>query len=223
MRALAIDTSSHRAGVALRQDGETVAYEQNDEPALHAERLVTLVERAFARAGWRRGEIDLVAACVGPGSFTGIRVGLATAKGIALGLDKPLVGVESLEAMAAPARSEQVEVIVPLLDARKNELFWAAYSRAGERILGPGHVARGDIAEALAPLLSRGIVVVGEVAADLSLPAARIVRGELTDLPHAAEVARVALERFAKSGPGDLDALEPVYVRPPDITTPKAG
>src|SRR3954470_12060940 len=137
MRALAIDTSTRRAGVVLLEGPRVVAAEESHDPRSHAERLLDLIERAFRAAGWNKKDIDLVASGLGPGSFTGVRVALATAKGIALALDRPLVGVGSLEAMAVSAweippddaGEAAPEVIIPLLDARKGEVFWAAYGR----------------------------------------------------------------------------------------------
>src|SRR4051812_48923104 len=102
MRALSIDASSRRATVVLLEAETVVAREHNDDSQNHAERLIDLIDRAMSAAGWTKTQIDLVASGLGPGSFTGIRVGLATAKGIALALDRPIVGVGSLEAMAAP-------------------------------------------------------------------------------------------------------------------------
>lgn len=224
MRALSIDTSTHRAGVALWADGTCVARETNADPSLHAERIVSLIERALATSGWQRSALDLIVSCVGPGSFTGIRVGLATAKGIALGLDRPIVGVGSLEAMAAAASGTTSGVIVPLLDARKGEIFWAAYAQDGSQVSAPAHVAVANIEQALAPFIERGATVVGEFADSLTLSdAVRRWRSEATDLPDPVYVARVGVTKFERSGPDNLDGLEPVYVRPPDITSPKAG
>jgi tRNA threonylcarbamoyladenosine biosynthesis protein TsaB len=220
MRALGIDTSTHRAQVALWDGATCVARESNDDPRLHAERLVGLIDLAMGRAGWNKSQIDLVACCVGPGSFTGVRVALATAKGIALGLGRPIVGVGSLEAMASAARASGEKRVVPLLDAKKSEVFWAAYDEVGAVLAGPGHVSVHEVAE-----LVRGIgqvVLVGEVAASLALPGLRVLSSPATDLPDALEVARLGAIKLAERGGDDVHGLEPVYVRPPDITVPKA-
>src|SRR5436190_24352722 len=100
MRALSIDTSTHRAQIAL-WTGTCAALEEHDDPSRHAEALLGMVDRALAAAGWRKTDLDLIVTCVGPGSFTGLRAGVATAKGIALALDRPVIGISGLEAMAS--------------------------------------------------------------------------------------------------------------------------
>lgn len=224
MRALGIDTSTHRAQVALWDGAACAAREANDDPRVHAETLIGLIDRAMATAGWSKTELDLVACGVGPGSFTGVRVAVATAKGIALGLGKPLVGVGSLEAMASAARATAGQIVVPLLDARKGEVFWAAYDSQGALVAGPGHVAIESVGGVAVGLGPRELVWVGEIAALLVLPGERrIVRSPETDLPDALEIARLGVARHVAHGVDDLHALEPAYVRPPDITMPKAA
>jgi tRNA threonylcarbamoyladenosine biosynthesis protein TsaB len=218
MRALGIDTSTHRAQVALWDGASCAAREASDDPRLHAERLIGLIDRAMSTAGWTKSQIDLVACCVGPGSFTGVRVALATAKGIAFGLDKPIVGVGSLEAMASAARATAGQIVVPLLDAKKGEVFWAAYGRL---IAGPDHLAAGAIGTVLEGL-PRDVVLVGEISTSLAPRGLRVLRSPETDLPDALEVARLGVAKYGQRGADDLHALEPVYVRPPDITMPKA-
>ena len=230
MRALAIDTSTYRAEVALWSAGACVAREQNLDPAKHAESLFGLIDRAFGQARWKKTELDLVVPCIGPGSFTGARVGLAAAKGIALALDRPIVGVSGLEAMAgaarrvAAARAAEADAVVAMLDARKGEVFWEAFGREGERLAGPGHVAAARVQEALATLPPKKLVVGGiaEELADLGWPQGIVFRSTETDLPDVAEVARLGVRKLEERGPDDLAALEPIYVRPPDITLPKA-
>jgi len=221
MRALGIDTSTHRAGVALWDGASCPARETNDDPRLHAERLVGLIDRAIVTAGWSKSQIDLVACCVGPGSFTGVRVALATAKGIALGLGRPIVGVGSLEAMASAAHATAGQIVVPLLDARKGEVFWAAYDSEGALLAGPGHVAAGAVTDVVVGLGDGEVVLVGEIAATLAVQGLRVLSAPGTDLPDALEVARLGVVKHGQRGPDDLHGLEPVYVRPPDITMPK--
>jgi tRNA threonylcarbamoyladenosine biosynthesis protein TsaB len=228
MRALAIDTSTYRAEVILWSAGACVAREENLDPARHAEALFGLIDRAFARAGWKKTELDLVVPCIGPGSFTGARVGLSAAKGIALALDRPIVGVSGLEAMASalrriePERVRASDAVVALLDARKGEVFWAAYGREGEALAGPGHVAAARLVELFETLPAKKLVV-GRIAAELgNLPwQDALFRSSETDLPDVGEVARLGILKFQQRGSDDLGALEPVYVRPPDITLPK--
>jgi tRNA threonylcarbamoyladenosine biosynthesis protein TsaB len=221
MRALSIDTSSPRAGVALWSDGDVVAYQQNDEPKLHGERLLTMIERACAEAGWARSQIDLIACGLGPGSFAGVRIGVATAKGIALALHRPIQGVASLAAMADAALRDEPTLVLALLDARRGEVFWALYDHAGGAVVGPAHASVEALPTALATQAGAPIIAVGEVASSMALPGVRVFRSVESDLPHARHVARCAVARYARGEHDDVHALEPVYVRPPDITLPR--
>jgi tRNA threonylcarbamoyladenosine biosynthesis protein TsaB len=235
MRALAIDTSTETTGVALGDGAVCVARTPVDpprsgasEPGRHAEQLLELVDGVLQKAGWKKHDLELVACCIGPGSFTGVRVGVATAKGIALALGLPIVGIGSLEVMAraycarvgAPSADDG---IVALLDARKGEVFWAAYASDGALLAGPGHIDATQIADVAGQVPRRKITYVGEVARRLALPPTSIVTGAEIDRPDPAMLARFAIATLARRGPDDLDALEPAYVRPPDITLPKAS
>ena len=220
MRALAIDTSSQRASVVLWENGRSSATEHNDDPKRHAETLAGLIERALASAGWSKKQIDLISCCVGPGSFTGVRVGLSCAKGLALGLNRPIVGVGSLAAMAYDVKLDRGEVVVPLLDARKGEVFWAAYDVDRACVAGPGHVTASRVREIFDALGTTNPVVVGEITSRLDVGSRRVLRGETTDVVDGTVIARIGIEIFAERGADDLDALEPTYVRPPDITLP---
>lgn len=167
-----------------------------------------LVTRAFAEAGFAKGSIDKIAVGVGPGSFTGLRVGIALAEGLALGLDRPLVGVGSLRAMtfAVPASDRRMRVAI--LDARREELFVAAHAANGKERLAPVAIARATARAALGELLTLGeCVLVGSLAAELGADLARYTHPD-ADLPHARSVALlgVALEP-------DIAPPTPHYVR----------
>jgi len=235
MRALAIDTSTETAGVALCDGAICVARRPLDphhpaasEPGRHAERLLGLIEGVLEEAGWKKRELELVACCVGPGSFTGVRVGVATAKGIALALGLPIVGIGSLEVMAhayfaRTSAAKDDEGVIALLDARKGEVFWAAYASTGALLAGPGHLAATQIAEVASQVPRPKIRYVGEFARGLPIEPTWVVTGADTDRPDAVVLARLAIAALARRGPDDLDALEPAYVRPPDITLPTAS
>jgi tRNA threonylcarbamoyladenosine biosynthesis protein TsaB len=199
-----------------------VAVRTSEDPERHAERLIGLVTAAFAEAGWARNGVDLVACGVGPGSFTGIRIGMAAAKGLALAWDRPIVGVGSLEAMAAalPDQARGVDGIAALLDARKREVFLAVYGPEGDVLAPPSHIALERVAATLSALDTRKLVAVGEAAVSVELGAVPVYRSEWTDLPDARTIARLAALRMERTGPDDVAALEPLYVRPPDITLP---
>ncbi|HMI85144.1 MAG TPA: tRNA (adenosine(37)-N6)-threonylcarbamoyltransferase complex dimerization subunit type 1 TsaB [Polyangiaceae bacterium] len=233
MRALAIDTSTETAGVALCDGAVCAARTASGAnaaslaaPGQHGERLLGIIDALLHEAEWKRRDLELVACCLGPGSFTGVRVGLATAKGIALALGLPIVGVGSLEVMASlhfarlGATAQSDEGAVALLDARKGEVFWAAYASDGALIAGPGHVAAVQIGDIRGRIARPKLTFLGEVARRLPLDPAHIATAPETDRPDPVHLARLGMAMFERRGPDDLDALEPTYVRPPDITLP---
>lgn len=217
MRILALETSTRRATIVLADGERTVASRHHDDPLTHDEHLIPLIDEVVAEAGITKSSLDVIACGIGPGSFTGVRVALATTKGIALALDRPIVGIGSLRAMAAGIDEPRPELVVPVLDARKQELFVAVYDAAGAERLAPIHVPRASFAELVAPYLAQGAVVIGEVASELDLDPAVVRRGDRSDLPDASVIARLAFARARSSDFDSLHALEPIYVRPPDI------
>jgi tRNA threonylcarbamoyladenosine biosynthesis protein TsaB len=215
---LALSTSTPRGSAALLRDGAPAAAAVYVDLQGHAERLFEAIDDALARSGIDRASLSALACDVGPGSFTGVRVGVASAKGIALALGLPLVGVVSLAAMAAAAFGEGAasadDVVLAAIDAKKGEVFRAAYRASGEVVLAPETRAFGPEAFAL-PTLPR-LVVVGGIAEGMALPpGVRLARGPVLDLPDAAWIGRLAAPRVA-SPEADPSLCEPLYVRPPD-------
>ena len=215
MRIAAIDTSTALGSVALFEDGALVAEEEHRASNAHGESLLPVVDAVFARAGWAPGTVQRWGVGIGPGSFTGVRVAVATAKGIVLATGAELVGVTSLDAVAHGVEGETVVAVVA---GGRAEVFLQA-RRDGTLLVPPMHVKTVDLAAHVARLEGR-ITVVGEAAslADWSALGDRLtlVTSAPHDLPRASAVARIARE----ASPGDPDVLEPLYVRPPDITLP---
>lgn len=213
MRILSIETCSRRGSVALCEGAALVARSEHSEPSAHAERMLSLVELALADAGWARSSVDRIAVGIGPGSFVGLRVGIALAEGLGLGLGRPVVGVSSLHAMLAAVPEAELGTRVALLDARRNELFVAARTVEGQERIEPRAVPRSEI-HALLATLEAERVVIGEVARELELSERRL-SGPALDLPDAHWVARLGATLNIAASP----AL-PLYVRGPGATEP---
>lgn len=220
MRLAAIDTSTVLGGIALFEDGALVGQESRRVSNAHGESLLPMVSGLFERLGWSPGQVRRWGVGIGPGSFTGVRIAVATVKGIALATGAEVVGVTSLDALALGL---DADVIVSLVDAGKGEVF-AQVRRGGQLVLAPSHVRLEDLGRRLAAIAgaSATIIAAGEPAPALDLSAfgsrATVVVSAPHDLPHAAAVGRMAMAR----APDDTEALEPLYVRPPDITVPRA-
>ncbi len=130
MNILAFDTAAEVLSVALRTDSGVL--ESTDTSGYrHSERLVPFIQRLLGEAGMSFGDLSLIVCSRGPGSFTGLRIGAATAKGISLGLGVPIVSVPTLDAYAWPFRPFP-GTVVPLIDAKKRR-FYTAFYRAGVR------------------------------------------------------------------------------------------
>ena len=126
---LALETATDVCSAALMRDGTLTAQASLHRPRVHAEQLAPLIRDLLARAAVDRSALDAVAVSMGPGSYTGLRIGVSTAKGLALAVDAVLIGVPTLEALAASVQpcAELGDVACALLDARRDEVYAAAY------------------------------------------------------------------------------------------------
>ena len=122
-RILSIETSTSICSVAIHEQGELLALAEIKEPGAHAEKLLLLVDEVFEKAGLRFADLDAVAVSQGPGSYTGLRIGVSTAKGIAYALEIPLIGINTLQAMAASQSVAPGDYVVAVLDARRKEVY----------------------------------------------------------------------------------------------------
>jgi len=133
MLTLAFDTATNWGRFALAEDGDLLAYRPLNVSGSYADALLPVIQDLLTEAGRAQADIKAVAVTVGPGSFTGVRIGVATAKGLAYGLGCELYAVTSLEAMAGALLKEHPEVAwaVPVLDARRQQVYAGLYARAG--------------------------------------------------------------------------------------------
>jgi tRNA threonylcarbamoyladenosine biosynthesis protein TsaB len=221
-RVLAVDTSSWWGGAALvERDAAgtlaTVAEIGVHVHHTHAVRLLGWADLLLAEAGWTRSDLDGYAASVGPGSFTGIRVGLGFLRGLAIATSRPCFGVTTLEAVAhahGPAEADRVVV----LDAGRGQIYVGRFDAAGDppvERLEPRACPRDEL-----PLdLVRGAAVVIP-GPGTSLPDALPSGPRRASAPSsvAAAVGRLALAR-ARAGAPDT-GLAPLYLRPPDVRGP---
>ncbi len=209
---LAIDTSA-AVTVAVHDGSAVLASELVHDPRHHAELLVPMVDTVLRRAGVGRERLTAVAVGRGPGPFTGLRVGLVTARTLGLALGVPVHGLCSLDALAqqvvdAGAVPEGGAFVVAT-DARRREVYWARYEhRPGAEahpLTDPAVTRPADLPLDASPVLGRGAVL----HADVLAPAAD---GPLD--PDAGALARVVLRRLA--GGADLSSTDPLYLRRPD-------
>ncbi|MBS0247276.1 MAG: tRNA (adenosine(37)-N6)-threonylcarbamoyltransferase complex dimerization subunit type 1 TsaB [Proteobacteria bacterium] len=166
MRILAIDTALDACSVALL-DGDMVAAEDTQLMARgHAEALMPMLARLRDNAAFYFSVIDRIAVTVGPGSFTGLRVGISAARGIGLATGKPVVGITTLEALAAPLiAGDASSPVVSVIDARHNHVYLQAFGTDGDDLVSPRVTSIAEALELVAPLRPR---LVGNAAAMLA-------------------------------------------------------
>lgn len=127
MIILGIESSGAVASAAVLNNGKVLAYEQGPFKVTHSETLMPLVSRTILAAGIRKEEIDAIAVSAGPGSFTGLRIGSATAKGLGMALKKPLIHIPTLHAMAYNFLGSG-NIIVPIMDARRDQVYTGVFT-----------------------------------------------------------------------------------------------
>ena len=204
--------------MALVEGGKVILERAHSRPKQSAERLLPLIAELLNEAGWQRRSLERLGVSVGPGSFTGLRVGIACAQGLSLGLGVPLVGVTSLAAMARAVPEAIPGVRCAVLDARRAEVFAAGYA-AGPRaalVVPPLALAATGALEALSAQLPRPIVWIGSGLALLGIAASFSAPG--TEEPCAGAVGLLAEELDPALHP----AL-PVYIRDAGATLPDLG
>jgi tRNA threonylcarbamoyladenosine biosynthesis protein TsaB len=224
MKLLALDTSTTTARVALLDEsGATLAAAARTADR-HSQALLGLCDEVLRARGLRVADVDAFAAGAGPGSFTGLRVGLAAIKGFAFATGQPVVLVSSLAALAddlaaaAPARA----TVVACLDAGKGELYAQPFS-AGAAADDEWRIMPDELARRVVEAGRAGIVAVGGPGVARHREALASIAGALVDVdgPSAHAIGRRALARLARGERDDVDAAVPSYGRPPDITEPK--
>ncbi|KSB90894.1 tRNA threonylcarbamoyladenosine biosynthesis protein TsaB [Caulobacter vibrioides] len=214
MRVLSVDTCLAASSVAVVEDGRTLAARSEPMTRGHQERIAPLAKEIAAEAGIAFSALDRIAVTVGPGSFTGLRVGLSFAKGLAQALGIPCVGVNSLEALAASVQAEGL--VAAVLDAKMGQVYLQVFD-GGKALMAPDALDIGSATARLAELYSGGpATLVGTGAALLEGVLPEAVRIDL------AVADPVAVARLAAARPAPTHSPRPLYLRAPYATMPAA-
>lgn len=218
MKVLAIETATMAGSVALVDGEELVSEYLLNIEVTHSERLLLAIDCVTRDAKIPIGDVDGFAISLGPGSFTGLRIGTSTIKGLAYATDKPVVGIPTLDALAHNLPLTDY-LVCPLLDARKKEVYTALFKRDAEnkleKLTPDLALSPGDLLK----MIREKVVFLGDGAKVYQ----SLIREELGDLalfsplnlmlPRAANVARLSLEEFKKNNTLDLHTFTPHYVR----------
>ncbi len=214
-RILSIETSTSMCSVALHERGALLALAEIKEPGAHAEKLLLLVDEVFEKAELSFGDLDAVAVSQGPGSYTGLRIGVSTAKGIAYGLDIPLIGINTLQAMAASQPLNQGEFVVAVLDARRMEVYTQTFGYANQEITS---IAALVLEEGVfASILEKGrVYFVGDGAEKVKAYAQHpnaVFSGSWEQSLSAKNMGQLAFEKFLRQDLEDLAYFVPNYLK----------
>jgi len=216
---LGIETATEQVGVAIGGHEGVIASFEVARGRRHAEILTPAIEFVCRQADVELAELGVIAVDVGPGLFTGMRVGIATAKALAQALRVPMIGISSLDLLAFPCRHTD-RVVVPVIDARKGEVFWAMYRQVPGGLQQVTAPAVGPVDDLVADLLARSqdVLCVGD--------GAHRYRDEILDgyhceigggaHPSAAPLVQLAHAKALREEWVNPREIEPVYLRAPD-------
>lgn len=221
MLILGIDTSTQRSSVAIGNQDGLLATASLGLPNAHGGFLIPAIEFCLQQANVTMAQLHGIAVCVGPGLFTGMRVGIATAQTMAHARGLPVVGMASLDLMAFGARHARREVCA-VLDARRKELFWGMYQvvpggvqRSGEFRVGPAEKLAAEL-EAVA----KDVLCVGDGALAhrtlLEATGAEVCDSDTLAYPDAGSLLALAVPRFIREETQRAEDLQPIYLRKAD-------
>ncbi len=220
MNILGIETSTRTGGVAVVSEQGVVAQYTLNIEVTHSERLMATVDRVLNDTHMKISKLDGFAVAIGPGSFTGLRIGISTVKGLAFSTGKPVAAVPTLKALAWNLPHAACP-ICPLLDARKHEVYAALYAFEGSvlrQVLPERVVALSRLAEQL----SARTIFTGEAAhlfrkeINQAFGDAAFFAPRTATLPSAASVAEIGMDMIKNGEQSDPDSLVPMYIRRPE-------
>lgn len=214
MLVLAIDTATKIGSVALYDDKIGVIGEINLYVKVnHSNVIMNAVDSLFKLSGLTIKDVDRIAVTIGPGSFTGIRIGTAIAKGLAYSLKKPIVGVNELDVLAHMGENRE-DIIVPLIDARKERVYFSKYRYIDNILLREEEYKDGELREILDDLKGKKVTFIGDGATVNEKLINEILEKDYTIFSKANSIPRagVAAQISLRLPEDNLYTLEPLYV-----------
>lgn len=216
---LSLDTSTQNCSVALHEKGQLITQELVSEEGSHSKALTLLIEKVMKMAGRTLNELSAVAVSNGPGSYTGLRIGLATAKGICFALDKPLICLPTLQVLASAVKAPAGSLLLPMLDARRMEVYAAIYSTALEEVSPQeAHILSPESYQGFASVMAFGNGS-AKWQDSCTHPTITFLEGPL--LPEAQYMGKLAHEAFLNQTFENLVTKEPDYLKEYMGTKPK--
>ena len=224
MRILAVDTSTRSCSVAVVEQNDLLAEVTSGNAQTHSRHLMAMIHSALGLAGLDLSMTDGLSFIYGPGSFTGLRIGISTILGLAAATRKPIVGISGLDALAMQVATPDI-TICPLIDARRNEVYCARYRWIN------GELIKDEAEQVLSPELAiSGLNTTTLFTGNGATLYQAMIRDRLGDsarfalncqnTPRASTVAWISMKRFEIGDVDDIYRFEPMYIRRPDAKIP---
>jgi tRNA threonylcarbamoyladenosine biosynthesis protein TsaB len=227
-RILLIETATTVCSVALATDGVVTAFKQVDQRNIHAEVITLYIEELVNSASLKYTDLDAIAISCGPGSYTGLRIGVSTTKGLCYALDKPLIAIETLQAMAngviadKSLNIDKQTLLCPMIDARRMEVYTALFDTSGNRVKATAAdiIDEHSFSEYLA---NQKILFFGDGAEKCQTVLGNNVNAQFLNgfTNSATHLAKQAAEKFAKNDFEDVAYFEPYYLKEFLVTSKK--
>lgn len=222
---LNIETSSPICSVCLSHNGEMIAEKEDASGTNHASVLISFIQLLFRQVNLGINDLDAIAVSAGPGSYTGLRIGTATAKGLCYSLEKPLIAIDSLQALAVglgKKYSEKNFFYCPTLDARRNEIYYGLFGKDAEEIISSSNII---LSESIPFGISGKDIIIGGSGAgkcqSFWKDDALIFDYEI--IPSARYMIPLSEKKFSHPQFEDIANFEPHYIKPVYITPERSG
>ena len=219
-----IETATQVCSAAISENGKTIALKEEAASNIHASSLTIFIKEAMDVAGLQFADVDAIAVSKGPGSYTGLRIGVSTAKGLCFALDKPLIAIDTLQMMAAGFLIEQPDfsgLICPMIDARRMEVFTAVYDRQLKEVIPVTAkiIDQHSFAEVL-EVSSVKFLGDGAEKCKVALDHKNAMFSK-SNFNSAGNMSKLSYEAFTASNFVDVAYFEPFYLKDFVLTIPK--
>lgn len=209
---LNLETSTKNCSVSIAKDGvQLCLVEENEENYAHGEKLNQFVDWCVQGAEINWKDIDAVCVSKGPGSYTGLRIGVSSAKGFAYGSDIPLMAINSLRILAESQLNQEVDYIIPMIDARRMEVYTALFDRKGNQLTETE--AKVIDETSFEELKGKKIIFVGDGAEKCQEVLSHLNATFVQTFPSAKDMIRVSEEKFTQKSFEDVAYFEPYYLK----------
>ncbi|NNK18668.1 MAG: tRNA (adenosine(37)-N6)-threonylcarbamoyltransferase complex dimerization subunit type 1 TsaB [Maribacter sp.] len=211
---LNLETATTNCSVSLAKDGELIALKEHDTPKYsHAEQLHVFIQEVLAMVSVEMNDLDAVAVSKGPGSYTGLRIGVSAAKGLCFALNVPLIAIPTLSNLAMKATDSELEFVIPVLDARRMEVYSAVFDKSLTQV----RETRAEIIDqySFQEYVPKGkVLILGSGAEKCKIPlVGPNVVFDTTVVPSSKEMCQLSFDKFNKKEFEDVAYFEPYYLK----------